>query len=164
MPPLCGGGFNSRYIMENAESPSVDEASIDSGLNCLVIIARFHKVASDPQQLRHEFAEGGRYFGIDEILLSAKHLGLKARSIKCEFNRLSRLALPAIARRLDGSFFIIARVDEGRVLVQKMEDGRPTILDKTSLEEDWTGEVILFASRASLNWTSAALSSGLRSG
>ncbi len=137
--------------MDNLESPSVDEVSIDTGLNCLVMIARFHKISSDPQQLRHEFAEGGACFGSDEVLLAAKHLGLKARLIKCGFDRLSRLALPAVARRPDGTFFIIARVDEGRVLVQKMEDGRPTILDRAALERDWTGEVILFASRTSLS-------------
>lgn len=137
--------------MDIPESPPGEQSSLDTGLACLVMIARFHKIASDPQQLRHEFVQSGSSFDVSDMLLSAKHLGLKARKTNCSFQRLSRIALPAIAARPDGTFFIIARVDEEKILVHQIEDGRPTILDKELLEANWTGEVILFASRASLN-------------
>jgi hypothetical protein len=40
----------------------------DSGLLALVMLSRFHSVAADPEQLRHEFSVGGAPFGTDEIL------------------------------------------------------------------------------------------------
>jgi subfamily B ATP-binding cassette protein HlyB/CyaB len=137
--------------MDIPEHSAGEPSSLDTGLSCLVMIARFHKIASDPQQLRHEFAQSGSHFSVNDVLMSAKHLGLKARKISCGFDRLSRIALPAVATRTDGTFFIIARVDEEKILVHQIEDGRPTILDKESLEEKWSGEVILFASKASLS-------------
>ena len=50
--------------------------SVDSGLACLVMLARFHNVAASPEQLTYEFAEDGRQFGRAEVLLAAKKIGL----------------------------------------------------------------------------------------
>ncbi|NQD94918.1 type I secretion system permease/ATPase, partial [Pseudomonas sp. CrR25] len=88
-------------------SPSRDEhPSLDSGLACLVMLARFHNVAASPEQLTHEFAEDGRLFGRAELLLAAKRLGLKAKSARSSLARLSHTPLPAIATDGDGRFFI----------------------------------------------------------
>ncbi len=124
--------------------------SVDSGLACLVMLARFHNVAVSPEQLAHEFAEDGRSFGRGELLLAAKKLGLKARGTHSKAERLAHTPLPAIAAASDGRFFIIARIDDGKALIHDPHSQRPEVLGFEELEARWTGELILIRSEASL--------------
>lgn len=140
----------------NADPHSVVAPSavpLDSGLACLVMMARLHGVATDPAQLAHEFAVG-KEFGVTEILLAAKRLGLQAKAVKSDSTRLTRIALPAMAVGKDESgktsFFIVAQVDGARVLLQDPVLGRPEMLSLAELEARWTGELVLFTSRASM--------------
>ena len=122
----------------------------DTGLACLVMLARFHNVAASPEQLVHEFAEDGRHFSRAELLLSAKKLGLKAKSTRSSLSRLDTTPLPAIAADHEGSFFIIARFDEGKVLIHDPRAQRPEVLTFEQMEQRWTGELLLIRSEASL--------------
>lgn len=124
--------------------------SVDSGLACLVMLARFHNVAASPEQLTHEYAEDGRMFGRTEVLLAAKKLGLKAKSARSSLSRLSHTPLPAIAADGDGRFFIIARLDDGKALIHDPQAQRPEVLSFEELEARWTGELILIRSESSL--------------
>ncbi|SEJ03667.1 ATP-binding cassette, subfamily B, HlyB/CyaB [Azotobacter beijerinckii] len=125
-------------------------SSVDSGLACLVMLARFHNVAASPEQLVHEFAEDGRPFGQAELLLAAKKLGLKAKSAHSKVERLVHTPLPAIATSTDGRFFIIARIDDGKALTHDPLAQRPGVLSFEDLEARWSGELILIRSEASL--------------
>jgi subfamily B ATP-binding cassette protein HlyB/CyaB len=128
---------------------------IDSGLACLVMMARLHGVAVDPDQLAHEHVRSDRPFGTAEILLAARHLGLQAKAVRVGLDRLARTPLPAVAvgTGVDGKlgeFFILARVDGDQVLIQSPAAGRPETLSLADLQTRWSGELILFTSRASL--------------
>jgi len=129
----------------NADSPA-----LDTGLACLVMLARFHNLAASPEQLAHEFAEDGRAFGRGELLLAAKKLGLKAKSARSKPERLTHTPLPAIAASVDGRFFIIARIDDGKALIHDPQSQRPEVLGFEELEARWTGELIMIRSEASL--------------
>lgn len=94
-----------------------EQPVVDSGLACLVMLARFHNVAASAEQLTHEYAEDGRLFGRAEMLLAAKKLSLKAKPARSSLSRLSFTPLPAIAKDSDGSFFIIARMDGDKALI-----------------------------------------------
>ncbi|MBI4754366.1 MAG: type I secretion system permease/ATPase [Betaproteobacteria bacterium] len=107
-------------------------------------------MAADPHQLAHEFGEAGRPFDTTQVLLAAKHLGLKARHVRSECARLDRTPLPALGIDKEGHFFVLARADGDRVLIQDPAGERPEILSVAQFSERWTGELILFASRASL--------------
>jgi subfamily B ATP-binding cassette protein HlyB/CyaB len=132
----------------SAAAPESDE--IDSGLACLIMVARFHGLAADAAQLAHEFKESGKSFGSFEVLLAAKKLGLQAKQVRTRLSRLSHTPLPAVAMGADGEFFVIARADEARVLIHDPRTGRPEILPLEVFEARWTSRLILFASRASL--------------
>ena len=121
----------------------------DSGLACLVMLARFHGVAADPAQLAHEFAEGAP-FGMAQILLAARKLELKAKQTQVAATRLSSTPLPALAMDRDGVFFILAKVDNEQALIHDPVAGRPQTLSLAELETRWNGQLVLFASRASL--------------
>ena len=131
--------------METAEG-----APVDTGLACLVVLARFHGVAADPAQLAHEFQESGKPFGTQEILLAARALKLKAKQVDASMDRLSRLPLPAMAMDGNGRFFVLARADEKSALIHDPHSNQPQLLSLAQLRERWAGSIILFTSRASL--------------
>ena len=124
--------------------------TVDTGLVCLAMLARYHQVAVDLDQLAHEFRSPGQPFGATEILLAARKLGLQARRSTSRVARLSTTPLPAIALDQDGGFFILARQDAGKVLIQDPLHQGPLELTLAELEQRWTGGLILLASRASL--------------
>ena len=132
--------------------PESTAAQVDTGLACLVIIARLHGVAAEPDQLAHEFA-AGEAFGVSEILLAAKQLELKARAAQTDIRRIGKLPLPVMMVREDAEgrpgFFILADVNAEQALIQDPAAGRPETLSLAELQARWTGQVILFASRAS---------------
>jgi subfamily B ATP-binding cassette protein HlyB/CyaB len=135
---------------EHASTPP----QVDSGLACLVMLARFHSLAADPEQIAHEFAESGKPFGAFEILLVAKKIGLIAKQISPPIDRLPTTPLPAIGIGTDGRYFIVARCEgsgtEAKVLIQDPTVGRPEILPLDVFLARWSGDLILFTSRASL--------------
>ncbi len=140
-------------LIADAASPDIVSGlppKPDSGLIGLVMLARFHGVAADPDQLAHDFSESGRNFGTPQILLAAKQLGLKARAVHTEWDRLEHTPLPALIRHVDGRYVILARRDGDQVLIQDPGAERPQIQTREEFCAKWSGELILFTSRASL--------------
>lgn len=120
---------------------------LDTGLASLVMLARFHQVAASAEQLAHEFA-GGERLQNDELLLAARKLGLKAKINKVEISRLDRTPLPSIAQDANGDYFIVARLDQGKVLIHDPRSQRPEIITIESLAARWTGQLLLVRSSA----------------
>lgn len=135
-----------------SEDTGTTERSVpdDTGLHCLVILARLHEVAADPDQLAHQFKADGTPFSKDDILLASKQLGLKAKAVTTSASRLDRTPLPAMGVSRDGRFFIVARAEAEHVLIYHAAAGRPEAIPLADLDTLWTGELILFTSRASL--------------
>ncbi len=119
-------------------------------MSCLVFLARFYGLPADAEQLKHEFGQAGKLFGESEILLAARHLGLKASPADSDWPRLSVIALPAIAVQKDGRYVLLARADNEKVLVQNPAEPKPLILPRQVFEEAWSGRLILFTKRAHL--------------
>ncbi len=122
----------------------------DTGLVCLVMLARFHSVAASAEQLAHEFAPAQQLFTSRELLLAARKLGLKAKSVNTTIARLDRTPLPAIAANGDGTFFIIAKLDQGKALIQDPRAERPEVISFEDLAARWTGELLLVRSESGL--------------
>lgn len=139
--------------MSEHESPHTAAASaaeLDAGLACLVMLARFHQIAADPDQLAHRFNVSGEPLGKTEILLAARHLGLQAKAVTSSMDRLDRTPLPALAVDRSGGHFILARFDADKVLIHDPRVERPQVISRDELLVRWGGELILFTSRASL--------------
>ncbi|MEQ6343026.1 MAG: type I secretion system permease/ATPase [Gammaproteobacteria bacterium] len=133
--------------MPHAVSASSD---VDTGLACVVLLARFFGLPIDPNQLQHQFGQTGRLFDATDILLAAKHLGLKAKAIESNWARLADTPLPAIVQHHDGHYFIVAKIDGDKVLIQDPLEQRPLILPREIFEKAWCGKLILFTRRAKL--------------
>jgi len=123
---------------------------IDTGLGCLLLLARYFGVPASAEPLRHQFGEAGKPFGETELLRASKHLGFKAGSLDSDWARLPHIALPAIARYQDGRFVVIARADDDKILVQDPVEPKPQLLSRAVFEESWSGRLILLTKRAGL--------------
>jgi subfamily B ATP-binding cassette protein HlyB/CyaB len=140
---------NSHSGPDEATGPQ-PSAPLDTGLACLVMLSQFHAVAADPEKLRHEFSQGGHPLDVIDILNAAKSLGLVAARRRPLRGRLALAALPAIAVAKDGGFFVIARVDQGKALIQDPGASGPQVVELAVLDDRWSGELIQLTSRASL--------------
>ncbi len=139
----------------------------DTGLSCLIMIARFHGVAADPAQIRHAFAIGNDGMGTPDIIRAGRELGFKAKAVTVPFEKLARLQLPAIAEIQTGEgpeaegarpaeaagakqYIILAKADAEQALVLYPAEPKPRVLKKDELTALWNGNIILFARRSLL--------------
>ena len=132
---------------------SIDtETEPDTGLACLALVARFHGLPANPEQIAHQSGKPGEPFSSDDILRAARRLGLKSRAIQSNWQRLAKTALPAIARHNDGHYFIIAGYEgeTERLLIQDPLESRPLTLPREIFEAAWCGELILITKRSLL--------------
>jgi ATP-binding cassette, subfamily B, bacterial HlyB/CyaB len=147
-PADCG--YNALHVTDDAAMPKDTDAPAppDSGLACLLLVARFHGLAAEPDPLRHRFGEPGSPFGASQILRAARDLGLKAREIPSTAERLADTPLPAIAGCRDGRYVVLAAVSEDRVLLHDPLQRAPAVLPREELLGRWNGRLILLARRA----------------
>ena len=123
------------------------------GLAGLCLIARLHQVAAEPAALLHQLGKSpSEPLTPQDLLLAAKHLGLKAKRSPTSLDRLSLTPLPALALMRDGRVVVLAQCDGQRVLFQDTgaDGSRPTIEPLSVFAEQWSGELLLVTSRASL--------------
>jgi subfamily B ATP-binding cassette protein HlyB/CyaB len=126
-----------------------DQRLNDQGLFALAMLLRLHGVAAEQAQLRHRL--GTAAVGITEMLRCAKEYGLKARTVRTTWARLTQTPLPAIAALKDGGFVVLGHAGADRVLVQRSSAPRPEALSRAEFEALWDGRLVLMARRASLS-------------
>src|SRR5262249_34452473 len=66
-------------------------------------------------------------------------------------DRLAATPLPGIASLRDGSFLVLGKGGDDKVLVQRPPSARAEILTRAQFESIWDGRVLLMARRASLS-------------
>ena len=141
---------------------------MDTGFFCLQVIGAFHQIVVDEMTLKHRLsaemegdeASGEAVFCNKALLLAAKELGMTARLVRQDPLRLDKAPFPAIARYLDGRYFIVARFDKSqgegvqpvapRLLIQHA--GQPP--EMISVEDFFaqiTGELMFFTSKATFS-------------
>lgn len=120
----------------------------ETGLVALATLLAIHKVAADPEQLRHELGHE-RPLGTDDVLRLAKRQdGVRAKAITATFDKLARLPLPAMAEGPEG-WFVIGRASEAEVLIQR--PGHPVEKrTRDTISEIWSGQIVLITTRESV--------------
>ncbi len=159
MKPLYQEAAHSEAGVEaglkaDAEAGTEKFNTMASGLACLVAVARSHGIAADPAQLEHEFALPGAAFSRSSILHAARKLGLAARTTRPKLKRLHKLPVPAICCTINKDYLILGRVEQTgtstRLLLHDPAHPLPRWLSLEAFLALWSGELILFASRASI--------------
>jgi ATP-binding cassette, subfamily B, bacterial HlyB/CyaB len=129
---------------------------MDAGLKCLGLIAKFHQIPFDETQITHQFSVPHKSFDSVDILRAAKSLTLKAKQLSVKTADLIKTPLPAIVPTQSGSFVILAKVsvtesgEVDKILIHDLLDVAPKVLDVSSFENIWTGELILLTRRTNL--------------
>jgi subfamily B ATP-binding cassette protein HlyB/CyaB len=134
---------------ESARAPTMLGA-----LQAFAVLARLHHVACDATVLLHQLGKSpDDTIHLDDLLLVAKQQGLKAKRSITSADRLTHTPLPALAVMRDGSVALLAQCDGQRLLLQRFDQNaeqRPLIEPVAAFSEQWTGELVLVTSRASL--------------
>ncbi len=135
------------------EDKQQTQAPLDTGLICLINLAKLHGLPADPDHLRHTHADPGKHFTEKEIILAGRDLGLKVRGHSSHWQKLQETALPAMGQHEDGHWFLIAGVDEetNKILIHDPLSTAPLSLSRDQFEAAWSGRVILVTRRASLS-------------
>ncbi|WP_034159150.1 type I secretion system permease/ATPase [Sphingomonas sp. ERG5] len=115
------------------------------GLVAYATILAMHRVAVDPDQLRHALGHHDPVTAEEILRLAKRQDGVRARAIDSKFDKLHRLPLPVMAEG-DGGWFIVGRVTGEDVLIQ-CPGSRAERVDRAQLEQMWTGKVILLTTR-----------------
>lgn len=121
---------------------------LESGLECLLIVARLHGLSADEVSLRHEF--GRLPFDSARILFAARWLGMAGRVVRQDPSRWAHAPLPAIALDTEGRFSVVAKYSEGvdrRLLIYR-PGSPPEVVTVEHFQVSWTGELIFLRSRA----------------
>ena len=125
------------------------QEEVDQGLQALALLLRFHGIAIDVGQIKHQF--GGARVNIPEMLRCAKTLKMKARAVTADWTYLQKVQLPAIVECQGGGFIILGKVSDEGALVHAPSIGRPQAMTREQFEAEWTGRIVLMARRASLS-------------
>lgn len=134
----------------DSERSASSPVETDTGLICLLVLARFHDLPADGAQIRHQFVQSGHVLSDTDLLRAAKHLGMKAALLNTTWNKLPGTPFPALAKRMDGRYVVLAKVEGEKVLVQDPVEGRPLVFTREQFEEVWTGDVLLCTKRATV--------------
>ena len=135
------------------------QATPADSLACLCLLARYHQIPADPATLAHQLGlQPSQAATTPDLLRAAKHLGLKAKLSRTTIERLQLSPLPALAlmRSEEGAVrtVVLAQCDGQRVLIQDPAasggGSRPVIESLNTFAAQWSGELVLVTSRASL--------------
>ncbi len=135
---------------------------MDAACQCLVTLARLQKVPAEYSQLRHQFGSGEEPLSDSDLLRAGKALGFKTRKITLSSSELNPDVLPAIAKDIDGGYFILAKVsrrhsgdkekppEKRKALILDADQKTPQQISLSKLELRWSGEMILLAKRGGI--------------
>ena len=118
-------------------------------LSCLATLLRFHGLPMGADALGRELP-GSDSITADDIVRLARQQDLKARRTTSSYDRLPAAPLPALAGGHDGSFFILGRCNEDKVLVHRGTGGAAEVMDKGAFEAIWDGTLVFVTRRATL--------------
>ncbi len=122
-----------------------------SGLQCLSIVAGFHQLSVDPEQIERSMGLEGHPIQTEQLLLAARELGLKAKPATLPLERLNRATFPVLAHLDDGAFVVIARIEGDKALIFDPRETRPQLFTQEQLKQIWSGRAILVKTRLRLD-------------
>ena len=112
------------------------------------MMLQYQGIAADAVQIRHRLSTPA--IGVPDMLRCAKDYGLKASTFTTKWSRLARTPMPALAVLKDGSYLVLGKIGDDKVLVQAPLETRARVLKREELEAVWGGRLVLMTKRRSL--------------
>jgi len=132
----------------NSATVGGEAITANSGAEALAFALRVLSVPADAAEISHH--SGKPSLAENDVLRAAKRFPVKARAITSNFERLRKTPLPALAALKDGSWLVIGKVAEDKLLIQRAPSPRPDLMSREVFLECWNGRLILLARRAPL--------------
>ncbi|MBQ9498465.1 MAG: type I secretion system permease/ATPase [Selenomonadaceae bacterium] len=126
---------------------------IDTGLACLVAIAKYYNIPADYRQLERAYVLREGAVDLMTLVRAARELKLKARKYDgLKEEDLDRLVYPILIRLHSGRSVVITTIRDGDIYVMDPAfSQQPVKVDRYKLLMDWTGSAILFTRRYELD-------------
>ncbi|WP_072682310.1 type I secretion system permease/ATPase [Arcobacter sp. LA11] len=123
-----------------------DRRKVDTLLECLLFLAKFHKRETSAESLKFDLPIHNRSFDVDMFVQSAGRIGLVSKIVKRKINKLTKLALPAVLILEKNRSCILLDYDEeenlAKVIMPGLSSGE-TVLTLDKLNSEYTGELII---------------------
>ena len=125
---------------------------IDTGLACLIAIAKYYNIPADYRQLERAYVLSEGSIDFTTIVRAARDLKLKARSYEGLTEAdLERLVYPAMIQMKSGRKIVITTIRDGDIyILDPIFSQQPVKAERYKLLMDWSGDVILFTRRYEL--------------
>ena len=126
---------------------------IDTGLACLVAIAKYYNIPADYRQLERAYVLQEGSVDFTTLVRAARELKLKARKYEgLKEEDLDKLVYPVLIKLHSGRSVVITTIREGKIYVMDPAfSQQPVQVDRYKLLMDWTGDAILFTRRYELD-------------
>jgi subfamily B ATP-binding cassette protein HlyB/CyaB len=115
----------------------------------LVLIARFHGIAADYEQIRHSSGGGHARLAEADLAQAARRLGLTTRIVTVSGDRLAMTPCPALILAVSGEHRILVGADSIKAMVLDPFGSAPRHETPDEVKSACGGRLMLFASRAS---------------
>lgn len=119
----------------------------DSGISCLIMLAAYYGIPANEENIKHTYNLSDRKSDIQDILLIAKTLKLKAKHVRMKAQKLAQMTLPAIIKTKDSDFAILLKIQEEKFLIARHDERSPKILDIREFESLYSEDIILLIPR-----------------
>jgi subfamily B ATP-binding cassette protein HlyB/CyaB len=115
-----------------------------SALIALEVVGQLNKTPIDPQAIIREYALDGEV-SMEMLVKIAKHKGFKASIKDLNLEHLTKYPLPAIAKRKDGGYVVILKIDNAKQesLMFEGDKREPFVMKFSDLSEEMIGKVIV---------------------
>lgn len=121
----------------------------DCGAACLASVASHYRLNLPVARIRQYASTDKKGTNVLGLIEAAEQLGFAAKGVKCPWESLSQVPLPAIAHlAMDGGlhhFVVLYRVTESVVKLMDPADGCIHKLSHTDFKQRWTGVLMLLA-------------------
>jgi len=122
----------------------------DPGLIALVLIAQYHGIAANAEQLLHAAAARSDQLEVNDLELAARSLGLKVRRVRVVAERLAETPKPALMLDNAGRHFVLAACDVEKALIVEAGAQQTELLSPAEVMARTGGQLLLLTSRAAL--------------
>lgn len=122
---------------------------IDTGLACLIAIAKYYNIPADYRQLERAYVLEEGSVDFTTLVRAARDLKLKARSYSSlKEADLDRLVYPVLIELKSGRKIVITTIRDGDIyIMDPIFSQQPVKAERYKLLMDWTGNAILFTRR-----------------
>ena len=124
---------------------------IDTGLACLILVARHYKITADMRQLERAYVLEEGSVDTTTLVRAGRDLKLKVRASQAGFDQLKDIPCPAILSMNGGRYIVLHGFRDGKMFITDPMAGESIQAANIDIvRKNWLGEVILFTRRYEL--------------